>query len=326
MNKTAIEWTHRPGTTGMTWNPIHAKNSADPKKRTGNFCTKVSPGCTHCYAARINIVRGNGLDYTVPNLAKANFYLDENELAAPVRRQDPATIFVGDMFDLFHDAIPDAYIAQVLRVAFKTPRHTFQFLTKRARRMRKLITAAVNQWGPMPAHLWFGVSAEDCQRAEERIPELQQTPCALRFVSIEPQLEEIPTYFETPEVGPMSWLVPFEGTDPDIPAIDWVICGGESGPGARPFSLKWAQLLMEDCRAAKVAFFMKQVGACPVQEESEWKIKPVLLSCANRHRAPAGFVPLKTYDPKGGQPAEWPEYLRVREFPTVKEAPANVLV
>lgn len=303
MNRTSIEWTHRPGTVGMTWNPVRARlKGASEKARTGTFCTKVSPGCTHCYASIINKRFGTGLEFTVPNLFEHEFVLPDRFLQEPLQQKKPCTIFVGDMFDLFHEAIPVEYIAEVLRVALKTPRHTFQFLTKRAERMQRTVNFAQEHWGvEFDSHMWFGVSVEDKERALERIPRLQETRCAVRFLSVEPMLEAIELGHDTPEVGWISYLTGFDGCDPDIPGVDWVICGGESGPGARPFNLAWAESLLEQCRGAHVPFFLKQIGAQP----------------RSAGGAPYTFHDFRN-DRKGGDPAEWPEHLRVREFPSQK--------
>ena len=280
MNLTKIEWTHRPGTVGMTWNPIRARNKETG--RTGTFCTHASTGCLNCYAEAIGKRFGTGLAFNVPNLKKIDFFLDEKILGEPLKRKKPATIFVAEMFDLLHDSIPQEFIAEVLRVAVKTPRHTYQFLTKRAERMKRMVSAAQEHWGlTFPAHMWFGVSVEDQQRADERIPLLLETPAALRFLSVEPQLEavDLTKYWD----------------DKFIRGISWVIVGGESGHGARPFNLAWAESLRDQCKASNVAFFMKQVGSRP------------LSAC--------GCGPLHLEDRKGGDPSEWPEALRVREFP-----------
>ena len=275
MNKTSIEW------TDFTWNPIRAnlKGARGPRPHTGTFCTRVSPGCTNCYASVINKRFGNGLEYTVPNLERVEFFIDEKILAEPLRRKKPARIFVADMFDLFHEAIPPEFIAEVLRVALKIPRHTFQFLTKRAERMRDLVNRAQEHWGvKFGQHMHFGVSVEDQQRADERIPLLLQTPAAVRFLSVEPQLEEIDirAYLATG-------------------LIHLVIDGGESGTSARRFNLAWAESLLGQCKAAGVPFFMKQIGSKP--EPYGWRFSQGVR------------------DRKGGDPAEWPESLRVREFP-----------
>jgi protein gp37 len=321
MNKTSIEWTHRPGTVGMTWNPIRARHKYDGGRtgmgKVGTFCTRISPGCTHCYAATINQRFGNGLDYAVPNLESVEFFLSEKILQEPLKTKKPCTIFVGDMFDLFHEAIPQEMIAEVLRVAWKLPRHTFQFLTKRAERMQRMITGMMEKWAEPgeqpPKWMWFGVSVESQKYADERIPLLLQTPAAVRFLSVEPQLEAINLrldHFESEGMQPYFWHSPTCESFCDYACggvevegrIHQVICGGESGPKARPFNLAWAESLREQCNAAGVAFFMKQVGS-----------RPICQDCCDRETHFCGIWKLK--DRKGGDPSEWPESLRVREFP-----------
>lgn len=251
MNKTSIEW------SDFTWNPIRARLVKDGRPHTGTanngrqvhsgtFCTRVSPGCKNCYASVINKRLGTGLEYEVPNLAHHEFYIDERILKEPLRRKKPARIFVADMFDLFHEAIPDAMIGEVLRVCYKLQRHTFQILTKRAARMQTIVSEAWRQWqiSIPPDHLWFGVSVEDQQRADERIPHLLQTPASMRFLSVEPMIEAIN----------LDWAI---GRTREQ-KIDWVICGGESGPSMRPLNPAWAESLLDQCRAARVPFFMKQ--------------------------------------------------------------------
>jgi protein gp37 len=333
VNRTSIEWCIRPETRGAdgarTWNPIRARLKSCfvcshehqlptgicgypgckcTQHQVGTFCTRISPGCQHCYASSINKRFGNGLEFTVPNLEKIEFFLDERFLAQPVDQSKPCTIFVGDMFDLFHEAIPAEFIAEVLRVALKTPRHTYQFLTKRAERMRNLVAKAQEHWGVMfGSHMWFGVSVEDQPRADERISLLLQTPAAVRFLSVEPQLEEVGIrqlcncgidpkndQFAPPEMH--ARFCPYRAR------IHWVICGGESGPGARPFNLAWAESLLAQCRAAGVPFFMKQIGSYPTGKGA-----PMFKSAVSR---------------KGGDPSEWPPSLRVREFPTVRDREA----
>ena len=135
MNKTSIEW------TDLTWNPIRAnlKGPHAPRPHSGTFCTRISPGCTNCYASVINRRFGNGLEYIVPNLERVEFFLDEKILAEPLQRKKPARIFVGDMFDLFHEAIDPFLIGAVFGAIMKAPQHTYQILTKRAGRMQKLL-------------------------------------------------------------------------------------------------------------------------------------------------------------------------------------------
>jgi protein gp37 len=295
MNHTSIEWTHRPETGGaaggFTWNPIRARLTGQGEKvRSGTFCTRISPGCTNCYASVINKRFGNGLEFTVPNLEKIEYFVSEKILEEPLRRKKPATIFVGDMFDLFHEAIPENLIIQVLAVMALCPNHTFQLLTKRAERMRDIFDFDYSLWGevadaveaigytisPCIGHLvdelrdgnalplknlWLGVSVEDQKRAIERIPRLQETPAAVRFLSVEPQLEEID--FEPESIDGMPTVNMLRGADwcdPPIPGIDWVVCGGESGRDARPCHPDWVRSVRDQCIAAKVPFFFKQWG------------------------------------------------------------------
>jgi protein gp37 len=161
-------------------------------------------------------------------------------------------------------------------------------------------------------NVWLGVSVESQKYADERIPLLLQTPAAVRFLSVEPQLEAVSLAQPAPGHSRHEGLV-----DPTNLGVDWVIVGGESGPGARPFNLAWAESLQAQCKAAGVAFFMKQVGSVPMMSDELWRTAPTmrLLSCANRNSVPDGYVPLKTSDRKGGDMSEWPESLRVREFP-----------
>jgi len=306
MNKTTIEW------CDYTWNPVRARRIGQPGRRSGTFCTRISPGCTHCYASTINKRFGTGLEYTVPNLELHEFFLDDRILAEPVNLKKPSRIFVGDMFDLFHEQIPVGFIAEVLRVAMKTPRHTFQFLTKRAERMRVIVNNAQAHWGvEFGQHMWFGVSVENQPRAEERITQLLRTRYAVGFLSVEPQLENINLISLDGGGGyrynALASRVPF-GHYEAISGVDWVICGGESGPGARPFNLAWAESLLAQCRRAGVPFFMKQLGSNSFCQD-----------CADQSTHFCGHH--KPKDRKGGDPAEWPAHLRVREFPAL-EVPA----
>jgi protein gp37 len=289
MNKTSIEWTHRPGTVGMTWNPIRARFRDDAGNiLKGWACTHASPGCLHCYAETINKRFGTGLPFSVPALSRVEFYLDEKILQEPPKAKKPCTIFVGDMFDLFHEAIPDSMILAVFDVMRISSNHVFQMLTKRTERMSRFGVLADYTM----SHVWPGTSVEDEKRAAERIPYLCRTrTLGKRFLSVEPMLEPVELRSKT------------NCADAESPlgCIDWVICGGESGPHARPFNLSWAESLREQCKAAGVPFFMKQVGSNPriwsdvVKSEIKW------LACKD--------------DRKGGDPTKWPPNLRVREFP-----------
>jgi protein gp37 len=321
MNKTSIEWTDR------TWNPIRARlKGATHTKRSGTFCTRISPGCTNCYASTINRRFGTGMAYTVPNLAEHEFFIDERILAEPLKLRKPSKIFVGDMFDLFHEAIPSRLLTDVFTAAWEAWRrhgHTFQFLTKRADRMHAYLLTA----GFACPGFWLGVSVEDQQRADERIPLLLQTLATVRFLSVEPLLEAIDLDDRR------DWMTPVIGKPRNAPSIDWVICGGESGPGARPFNLQWAHNLRAQCLDAGVAFFMKQMGSFPVMSEEIWRRDfnplsraqvPIWLDAKlnTKHTPPAGTIAISFRDSKGGDQWEWPESLRVREFPASQKAEA----
>jgi len=262
---TAIEWTEQ------TWNPIVG-------------CTIATPGCTNCYAMKManrlannpatphyagTVKNVNGKTVWTGKMAMA----PERVLTAPLRRRKPTTYFVNSMGDLFHEDVPDEWIDRVFAVMALCPQHTFQCLTKRAKRMQAYMAAdrrdQINaiggllvQWAdmedfvewPLP-NVWLGVSVEDQPRADERIPHLLATPAAVRFISAEPLLSAI------------SFRVPFSGAKvnallgalPAVPPLSWVIAGGESGPDARPMHPDWARSLRDQCEAAVVPFFMKQM-------------------------------------------------------------------
>lgn len=252
---TSIEW------TDVTWNPV-----------TG--CSKVSPGCAHCYAERVtHRFNRDALPWTPANAA-VNVVLHPERLDAPLHWRKPRRVFVNSMSDLFHENVPDEFIARVFAVMALSPWHTYQVLTKRPELMHAYMTdfaLRVNAHGwpegvpmaprfranglpnavdwPLP-NVWLGVSVENQHWADERIPLLLQTPAAVRFVSCEPLL------------GPVDLSRWMGCNDPGCctPWLDWVIVGGESGPKARPMDLAWARSLRDQCRAASVPFFMKQLG------------------------------------------------------------------
>lgn len=209
----SIEWTQ------ATWNPV-----------TG--CTKISPGCKHCYAERLaHRLHGmgvesyrNGFDLT----------LHERLLEAPLRWKKPQTVFVNSMSDLLHEDVPTEFILRAFDVMRRAHWHRFQVLTKRAERLGEL--ESVLDW---PSNVWMGVSVES-SRYLSRIESLRETGALVRFLSIEPLLEELP--------------------DLDLDGIHWVIVGGESGPGARPMQEAWVVGIKEQCRRARVPFFFKQWG------------------------------------------------------------------
>lgn len=214
--KTTIEWTEQ------TWNPT-----------TG--CTKISSGCKHCYAEtmarRLQAmgVRGyeNGFKLSI---------LPER-LAEPLKRRKPTTYFVNSMSDLFHNEIPFEFLDQVFDVIKSTPQHTYQILTKRAARMRKYFMAGERV---VPANVWLGVSVENRKYGLLRIDELRKIEASIRFLSVEPLLED---------VGQL-----------DLSGIHWVIVGGESGPKARPMKPEWVESIKEQCEQRGAAFFFKQWG------------------------------------------------------------------
>lgn len=292
MTKTSIEW------TDYSWNPIRARRKSDGKR--GHYCQRISPGCKNCYAASMNRWRGNGVDYTVPGLEEVELYLDEKALLEPLRWRKPRNIFVCSMTDLYADFVPDEWIERIYAVMALADKHTFMVLTKRpARRLRwysgieedgvfhegfrgamvegqaqgiysKLHPDEedVNMW--LAVHLplenvWEGTSVCTQKEAEELIPITLQTPAALRWLSMEPLLEAI-TLEELPSVsgvGRYLNALSNAGVDPgaDIPTkLDWVVCGGESGHGARPMHPDWARGLRDQCQAAGTPFFFKQWG------------------------------------------------------------------
>ena len=304
--------------TEETWNPV-----------TG--CTKVSPGCANCYAERMakRLAGRCGYPKDNPFAVMMHYY----RLEQPIHWHKPRTIFVCSMGDLFHPEVSFEFIDKVFAVMALCPQHTFQVLTKRADRMRDYF-AYLEEENKKPSHtphraieialehitgdhwpyippvqawplpnLWLGVSAENQEMADERIPLLLQTPAAERFVSVEPMLGEVDfkqiydpeamccvkcghigkldepyeTDYETPD-DPNGWAICPEcggancGGFPSydivdvtpldmqpFPDLDWVICGGESGPGARLMQLDWARSLRDQCVEAGVPFFLKQM-------------------------------------------------------------------
>jgi protein gp37 len=278
-DKTGIEWTRGDdGTAGATWNPV-----------TG--CEKISPGCDHCYASTFaERWRGTPGHYFERGF---DVQLRPDKLDQPLRWKRPRRVFVNSMSDLFHKDVPDEYIACVFTVMARASQHTFQVLTKRHARMRSLLpspefqvmcfaAATARGWDlegtpwPLP-NVWLGVSTEDQHWADIRIPALLETPAAVRFISAEPLLGPIDLH------GPVVnghrprltyWLDGRPGWGPEHreptglitqeltvgPSLDWVIAGGESGPGARPMHPAWARSLRDQCAESGVPFFFKQWG------------------------------------------------------------------
>lgn len=213
-NQTQIEWTEQ------TWNPT-----------TG--CSKISPGCKNCYAEaltpRLQAMGAPGYDNGFA------LSLMPERLEQPLRRRKPTVYFVNSMSDLFHEEIPDAYLDRVFDTIRQTPQHTYQILTKRADRMK-----AYFQNRTAPANTWLGVSVEDREYGLPRIKALREVDVAIRFLSIEPLLEDL---------GEL-----------DLHGIHWVIVGGESGPKARPMRPEWVEHIQLQCAEQGNAFFFKQWG------------------------------------------------------------------
>lgn len=285
-DKTKIEW------SDATWNPV-----------TG--CTEVSPGCDNCYA-KVFAERWRG---TPGHYFEDGFdvVLRPDKLELPLRWKKPRKVFVNSMSDLFHDDVPDDYIAQVFAVMALARDHTFQLLTKRHGRMRSLLNdwefvrevgthivarevhhgydfdfpADGTDWWPL-RNVWLGVSVENQQWADIRVPALLATPAAVRFLSMEPLLGRVT--FRWAKWAPMRDAWHLDG----LKGIDWVIAGGESGHGARPMQVEWIRTLRDECAEARVPFFMKQAGVLLARE---WGVGG-----------------------KGDDPSVWPEPFP-REFP-----------
>jgi protein gp37 len=212
-----------------------AKSSIEWTQATWNpvtGCDKVSPGCKHCYAETLAHRLKRMGEQRYQNGFKLT--LQPSALTLPLEWKTPKVIFVNSMSDLFHKDIEESYIRRVFETMEKASWHTFQVLTKRSERLRELAPRL-----PWPKNVWMGVSVEN-EQYTSRVRDLVQVPAAVRFLSIEPLLGPIPA-------------LPLEG-------IDWVIVGGESGPGARLMREKWVLDIRQQCQAAKVAFFFKQWG------------------------------------------------------------------
>ena len=239
---TRIEWVRNADKSqGKTWNPI-----------TG--CSAVSEGCRNCYARRM--ARRLAGRHGYPEYPHHfDVTLRPDRLDEPLRRKKPTTYFVCSMSDLFHPGIPPWFVCEVWQVMRECPQHLFQILTKRPKRMLRLIKTYIadHEFGiePLP-NVYLGVSCENQATADERIPLLLRTPAAVRFVSVEPMLAAIDI---------RAYLPGTEGRGEYCCGLDWVIVGGESGPGARPMHPDWARSLRDQCQEAGVPYFYKQHGA-----------------------------------------------------------------
>lgn len=215
MTESSIEWTEH------TWNPV-----------TG--CTKVSPGCKHCYAEtmakRLQAMGTPGYENGF------QVSLVPSRLNQPIRRRKPTTYFVNSMSDLFHERVPFSYIDKIFDVISQTERHSYQILTKRPERMADYFSNRI-----VPNNAWLGVSVENRRHGIPRIETLRLVAANIRFLSVEPLLEDI---------GKL-----------DLSDINWVIVGGESGHKARPMKAEWVRKIKQQCEKQNVHFFFKQWGA-----------------------------------------------------------------
>jgi protein gp37 len=213
-----IEW------TDATWNPVRG-------------CTKISPGCKHCYAEtfaeRFRGVKGH------PYEQGFDLRLVPEKLTEPFSWRSPRLVFVNSMSDLFQPGVPDEYAEAVSNVMVKADWHTYQVLTKRSERLTDLLSVRL-RFAAEQKHIWWGVSVEDRKYGLPRIEHLRNSPAVVRFLSVEPLLEDL--------------------GEINLPGISWVIVGGESGPGARPIRKEWVVSIREQCQAARVPFFFKQWG------------------------------------------------------------------
>ena len=286
MNATSISWTEK------TWNPMSG-------------CTPISEGCANCYAKRMAQRLRGRCGYPADEPFRVT--LHEDKLNEPLRMWKPARVFVASMGDLFHEDVPDEFIDKVFAVMALAPWHSFLVLTKRPERMRLYaLRAAGRVWNlardmilsgfngsPLPAYewkggehamkcdddwplpnVWAGVTAENQARADERIPVLLQTPAAVRFVSVEPMLGLTDLrhlhYQGITEIdalaGTHGLIRPHGGK---CAKLGWVVCGGETGPGARPMRPDWVRGLRDQCQAAGVPFHFKSWGQWAPERESD---------------------------------------------------------
>jgi protein gp37 len=325
----SIEW------TDTTWNPVSG-------------CTRASAGCDNCYAVTMTHrleamgqAKYSGL--TVLN-AKGGRHFNgvvrthDDSLAIPLKWRKPRRVFVNSMSDLFHKDVPFDFIDKVFAVMALTPQHTYQILTKRPERMAEYFTrddrhnqielaaevvgprrgdpamGGKHWFRPLPFHnVWLGTSVENQQAADERIPHLLKCPAAVRFLSMEPLLGA------TNLIGPWQKAQRTSDYTTATANIHWVIVGGESGPKARPMNVEWARSIVRQCKAAGVPVFVKQMGArieLANDKASEWGRGGDVLGWEAEIPHYQGELEIaRLEDSKGGDPAEWPEDMRVREFP-----------
>lgn len=324
-NKTPIEW------TDYSSNPIYAVDVETGKR--GWHCVHVSEGCRNCYAEVINKRFGTGLEYKAQNDSKVRFELNEKELNA-IRNLSrrckekgiKQKVFIGDMLDIFHPSISDDLLNHLFSDCLEVCGSLiFQILTKRSERMRDYLNW---RWGEgrIPSrHIHVGVSVEDQPNADRRIPDLLATRAAVRWISAEPLLGAIRLdggmhRRGEPSPHPKALISRYDrrrslqtGADfylGELVSVDWVVVGGESGASARPMNLLWLRGIVDQCKAAGVPVFVKQLGAWPYEH---WPSNQEPLRVKQSGKKLYPFLNLESS--KGGDINEWPEDLRVREFP-----------
>lgn len=298
-------------TTGIAW--------ADSTFNPWIGCTKVSPGCDHCYAEALDRRhRWGGAEHWGPGVPRRR--TADSTWAQPRRWNahakasgKPWRVFCASLADVFDNEVPDEWRSDLWKLIAVTPALTWMLLTKRIGNVERMFPVG------LPPHvwerIWLGITVVNQEEANRDIPKLLEIPARVRWLSIEPQIERI----DLCETFGMWWnqtMSCFEGVS-DMPinnrhgqgGIDWVITGGESGPGSRPYDVAWARALVRQCRAARVPVFVKQLGAYPI-DDSLPRGEGLEFTNGSTSR------PIRlTKHVAGAEPAEWPEDLRVREFP-----------
>lgn len=345
---TSIEWTDR------TWNPVTGCRKVSPGCKHC-YAEGVARRFWATQYPAVEIETGGPAGTMTRARAFTDVMTHEDRLLEPLSWKKPARVFVNSMSDLFHEDVDIEFIDRVFAVMARAESHTFQVLTKRPARMLEYLTHADTPWRiaceaerlnwaddvaddvdmsdvsldawPLP-NVWLGVSVEDQPRADERIPLLLQTPAAVRFMSAEPLLGEI-NLENVPLPAPGADVYGLRGVaqplsekdaEPDdwkywtrhSAKLDWVIVGGESGPGARPLSMRWIRSIVAQCQDAAIPVFVKQLGAQWFDPDRRCGVRGSVLAPVDDA---VPFTWVKPKNAKGGDPSEWPEDLRVREFP-----------
>ncbi|MDQ2096743.1 MAG: DUF5131 family protein [Tychonema bourrellyi B0820] len=325
-----IEW------TDITSNPIHLIR--EDGTHGGHWCEKISPGCANCYAETQNQSNyfkfASHLPYSgdVPD----NLIFDEKVMQKLVKMRSPEVVFLGSMTDIFGKWVPDEWLDRAFAYMAVAKQHTFQILTKRPERMKEYLTdpktvQRIGTWVaadlkphyglvglnhsvfdkfrlPLP-NVWLGTSVENQKAADDRIPSLLMTPAAVRFLSCEPLLERLNfskyVFNRSESVKRIARKMSLNEEQADSITnypINWVIVGGESGSKARPCHLDWIRSIVQQCRESNIPVFVKQLGSNCVESV------PYMEGICSHHQ-------IKTSDRKGGDIYEFPEDLRIREFP-----------